>query len=231
MLSPRTVARHVSTLSTRIGVSGREEAAAYARKQGLRSQVSPQLRPGPGLTPLQAASETPAQPLLTVLITDMEGSTALIDRLGDVQAYELLRIHNALIRECLHTYEGTEVTHTGDGIEASFRLASNAVECAIAIQRAFAQYNAANPTATIRVRVGINAGEPITSEGLLFGTSIHAAFRICTRARPGQILMSDVVRQLVAGRRFVFVNRGRVTLRGFQGRVQLYEVQWDDSRG
>src|SRR2546426_4823041 len=113
----------------------------------------------------------------TVLITDMEGSTALIDRLGDVQAYELLRIHNALIRDCLRTYEGTEVTHTGDGIEASFRLAGHAVECAIAIQRGFAQYNAEHPTVTIRVRVGINAGEPITTEGRLFGTSVHAAFR------------------------------------------------------
>jgi len=230
VLSPRTVARHVSTLSTRIGVSGREDATAYAREQGLSSRVSPQQRPVPTPTHMHAASGVAGQPLLTVLITDMEGSTALIDRLGDVQAYELLRIHNTLIRDCLRTYEGTEVTHTGDGIEASFRLASHAVECAIAIQRGFAQYNAEHPTVTIRVRVGINAGEPITTEGRLFGMAVHTAFRICTRARPGQILISDVVRQLVAGHSFVFVNRGRVALRGFQGRVHLYEVQWDDTR-
>jgi class 3 adenylate cyclase len=182
MLRPRTVARHVSTLSTRIGVSGREDAATYAREQVLSSQVAPQRWSGPRLTPMHTASGVPAQPLLTVLITDMEGSTALIDRVGDVQAYELLRIHNALIRDCLRAYEGTEVTHTGDGIEASFRLASHAVECAIAIQQAFARYNAEHPTTTIRVRVGINAGEPITTQGRLFGTSVHAAFRICTRA-------------------------------------------------
>jgi predicted ATPase/class 3 adenylate cyclase len=230
MLSPRTVARHVSTLSTRVGVSGREDAATYAREQGLSSQVAPQRWAVPTPTHRHAASGVAAQPLLTVLITDMEGSTALIDRVGDVQAYELLRIHNALIRDCLRTYEGTEVTHTGDGIEASFRLASKAVECAIAIQQAFAQYNAEHPTTTIRVRVGINAGEPITTEGRLFGTSVHAAFRICTRAQPGQILISDVVRQLVAGHSFVFADRGRVPLRGFRGRAQLYEVQWDDAR-
>ena len=174
-------------------------------------------------------SGTAGRPLLTVLITDMESSTALIDRLGDVQAYELLRIHNAIIRNCLRTYEGTEVTHTGDGIEASFRLASHAVECAIAIQRAFAQYNVEHPTTMLRVRVGINAGEPITTEGRLFGTTVHAAFRICTRAQPGQILISEVVRQLVAGQSFVVVNRGRVALRGFRERVHLYEVQWDDA--
>jgi adenylate cyclase len=159
----------------------------------------------------------------------MESSTALIDQLGDLEAYELLRIHDAIIRDCLHTYEGTEVTHTGDGIEASFRLASHAVECAIAIQRAFAQYNIQHPTTMIRVRVGINAGEPITTEGRLFGMSVHAAFRICTRAQPEQILISDVVRQLVAGRSFTVVNRGRVTLRGFRERVQLYEVRWDNA--
>jgi class 3 adenylate cyclase len=229
MVSPRTVARHVSSLRTRIGVGGREDAAAYAREQGLSSRVSPQRRPAPAPTPIPAASGAAGQPLLIVLITDMEDSTALIDRLGDAQAYELLRIHNTLIRDCLRTHEGTEVTHTGDGIEASFRLASNAIECAIEIQRAFARFNADHPRTVIRVRVGINAGEPITTEGRLFGMSVHTAFRICTRARPGQILISDVVRQLVAGRSFAFIDRGRVTLRGFRGRVHLHEVRWEDA--
>jgi class 3 adenylate cyclase/tetratricopeptide (TPR) repeat protein len=229
MVSPRTVARHVSSLRTRIGVSGREDAAAYAREQGPSSRVSPQRRPAPAPTPIPAASGAAGQPLLTVLITDMEDSTALIDRLGDAQAYELQRIHNTLIRDCLRTHEGTEVTHTGDGIEASFRLASNAIEYAIEIQRAFARFNADHPRTVIRLRVGINAGEPITTEGRLFGTSVHTAFRICTRARPGQILISDVVRQLVAGRSFAFIDRGRITLRGFRGRVHLHEVRWEDA--
>jgi class 3 adenylate cyclase len=183
----------------------------------------------PPSTAAALAGREAVQPL-SVLITDMEGSTALIDRLGDVQAHALLRIHNALIRECLGVHEGTEVTHTGDGIEASFRSASNAVECAVAIQRAFTRYNAEHPTTPIRVRVGINAGEPITTEGRLFGTAVHAAFRICTRARPGQILISDVVRQLVAGHSFVLINRGRVALKGFRGRVHLHEVLWGDDR-
>jgi class 3 adenylate cyclase len=228
MVSPRTVAHHVSSLRIRLGISGREDATAYAREQGLSSRVSPQQWPVP--THRQAVSGAAGQPLLTVLITDMEGSTALIERLGDERAYALLQIHNSLIRDCLRTHEGTEVTHTGDGIEASFRMASHAVECAIAIQRAFARFNADHPRTVIRVRVGINAGEPITTEGRLFGTSVHTAFRICTRARPGQILISDVVRQLVADRDFVLVNRGRVALKGFRGRVHLHEVRWDDAR-
>ena len=229
MLSPPTVARHMSNLRTRIGGSGREDAATYAREQGLGQGLLPQQRLMPPSTAAALAGREAVQPL-SVLITDMEGSTALIDRLGDVQAHALLRIHNALIRECLGVHEGTEVTHTGDGIEASFRSASNAVECAVAIQRAFTRYNAEHPTTPIRVRVGINAGEPITTEGRLFGTAVHAAFRICTRARPGQILISDVVRQLVAGHSFVLINRGRVALKGFRGRVHLHEVLWGDDR-
>ena len=77
------------------------------------------------------------------------------------------------------------------------------------------------------MRVGVHAGQPISTEGRLFGTAVHAAFRICARAGPGQILASDVVGQLVAGKGFVLTSRGRVALKGLPGRMQLYEVSWE----
>jgi DNA-binding CsgD family transcriptional regulator len=82
MLSPRTVARHLRSLRTRVGVSGRDDAAIYARERGLSSRIAPQQA---GLTSAHTFQERgeSAQPLLIVLITDMEGSTVLIDRLGD----------------------------------------------------------------------------------------------------------------------------------------------------
>jgi class 3 adenylate cyclase len=166
------------------------------------------------------------QALRIILVTDVEGSTALLQRLGDEKSHEILRIHNALIRDCLSRHDGTEVTHTGDGIEASFLSASSAVACAVAIQQAFAQRNREHPEHPIRVRIGLNAGEPIPMEGRLFGMAVHTAFRICTRARPEQILASDVIRQLAAGKGFVFVDRGRVSRKGLPGPVRLYEVQW-----
>jgi len=127
-----------------------------------------------------------------------------------------------LIRQCLAAYRCAEIT--GDGVEASFTSASSAVECAVAIQKAFARHNREQGGEPIQLRIGINPGEPIT-EGRLFGAAVHAAFRICARAQPGQILVSEVVQQLVASRGFPLVNRGRVELKGL-GRVRLYAVTW-----
>jgi class 3 adenylate cyclase/tetratricopeptide (TPR) repeat protein len=227
ILSVRTVARHVRGVFNKIGVKSRKAAAAYALEKRLAAQLSPRRQPqAPGAVE-RLAREGATQALRIILVTDMEGSTALIQRLGDATAYELLRIHNTIIRGCLNTHNGTEVTHTGDGIEASFASAASAVDCAVAIQQAFARHNQSYPTAPIRVRIGLNAGEPIPSEGRLFGTAVHASFRICARAQPGQILVSDIVQRLTVGKGFAFVNRGRIALKGLSGRVQLYEVQWD----
>jgi class 3 adenylate cyclase/DNA-binding CsgD family transcriptional regulator/tetratricopeptide (TPR) repeat protein len=226
MLTPQTVARHISSLFTKIGVNNRDAAAAYVSEQGLTSQVQPPRRTETRSEPDSVSDAGEAQLPQIILVTDMAGSTAIIHRLGDVQAHELLRIHNTVIRDCLGEHRGTEILHTGDGVEASFRTASSAIACAVAIQKALDKHNQEHLDNPIHVRIGINAGEPIATEGRLFGTAIHMAFRICTRAQPDQILVSDVVRQLAAGKGFTFVNRGRVGLKGFPGRVRLYEVPW-----
>ncbi len=77
------------------------------------------------------------------------------------------------------------------------------------------------------MRIGLNAGEPVAEEDDLFGTAVQFAARICDHAEPGQILVSDVVRQLVAGKDFLFSDRGEVALRGFEDPVRLYEVRWE----
>jgi class 3 adenylate cyclase len=164
--------------------------------------------------------------MLTVLFTDMEGSTALTQRLGDEKAQELLRTHNDLVREALKSQGGSEIKHTGDGIMASFSTASKALDCAIAVQRAFASRNEANPQEAIRVRVGLNAGEPVAEEHDLFGTAVQMAARVCAHAEPGQIVAANVVRELAAGKGFLFSDIGDVTLRGFEDPVRLYEVSW-----
>jgi len=76
------------------------------------------------------------------------------------------------------------------------------------------------------VRIGLNAGEPIAEEEDLFGTAVIAAARIAARAEGGEILVSDVVRQLVAGKGFLFADRGEAALRGFDDPVRLFEVRW-----
>lgn len=173
----------------------------------------------------QTSPTSTTQPLI-ILFTDMADSTALIQRLGDAAAQALLRVHNSIIRTCLTEYGGSELKHLGDGMMVTFLSASNAVECAVAIQRGLAQHNQDRPEAPIRVRIGLNAGEPIAEDGELFGTAVNVAARICSRAQPGQILVSEVIRQLAAGKGITFAERGRVALKGFADRFRLYEVQW-----
>jgi adenylate cyclase len=177
----------------------------------------------------QAAAGPAPSGLVTILFTDMEGSTTLTQRLGDAKAQELLRTHNTIVRDALKAHSGSEIKHTGDGIMASFASASRALECAIAIQRALAQHNEANPDTPIRVRIGLNAGEPVAEEEDLFGTAVQLAARICAHAEPGEILAPIVVRELAAGKGFLFADRGDVALRGFEDPVRLYEVRWREA--
>jgi class 3 adenylate cyclase len=163
----------------------------------------------------------------TVLFTDVEGSTALTERLGDAKAREVLRNHERIVREALRAHGGSEVKALGDGFMASFSSATRALECAIAMQRAFAAHNEAADE-PIRVRIGLNAGEPIAEEADLFGTAVNMAARIAARAEGGEILASDVVRQLVAGKGFLFSDRGETVLRGFEDPVRLYQVRWGE---
>ena len=161
----------------------------------------------------------------TILFTDVEGSTSLTQRVGDDGARTLLREHERIIRQALSANGGREIKATGDGFLASFTSASRALECAIAIQRAFCDYNesAGEP---IRVRVGLNAGEPIAEDMDLFGASVNLAARIVAHASGCQILVSEAVRQLVSGKKFALTDRGETLLRGFEDPVRLYELQW-----
>ncbi len=161
----------------------------------------------------------------TILFTDVEGSTPLTQRLGDAKARELLREHERMVREALKAHGGSEVKTMGDGFMASFSSATKALESAIAMQRAFAAHNEA-AEGPIKVRIGLNAGEPIAEDEDLFGTAVNLAARICAHAEAGQILAPIVVRELAAGKQFMFADLGETELRGFEDPVRLYELRW-----
>jgi class 3 adenylate cyclase len=137
-----------------------------------------------------------------------------------------------MVREALKSHGGAEVKTMGDGFMASFSSATRALECAIAMQRAFAQHNE-SAKEPIRVRIGLNAGEPIAEEDPdgrsdLFGTAVIEAARIAAAARGGEILVANVVRELAKGKEFLFADRGETSLRGFEDPVRLFEVRWQD---
>ncbi len=180
--------------------------------------TSPSHESQPGPPPTIAGS------LRTLLFTDVEGHTAMMQRLGDAVGRELLRHHERVTRDALQRYGGDEVKTLGDGFLASFASAQRALECAVALQRAFQQPGPGGET--VRIRVGVNAGEPIAEDDDLFGASVIAAARIAAQAKGGEILTSLVVRELVAGKGFSFSDRGHAELRGFDEPVRIYELSW-----
>ncbi|MEE8421247.1 MAG: adenylate/guanylate cyclase domain-containing protein, partial [Dehalococcoidia bacterium] len=173
---------------------------------------------------LSTSALQPSEGFQTILFTDLESSTALTQRVGDEAAQEVLRGHNSAVRGALEANGGREVKHTGDGIMASFPSAVSAVQAALAIQRAL-------EGGEVRVRVGLNAGEPIAEDDDLFGTAVQLAARIVDRAEPGQVLVSNVVRELCAGKTFEFTSIGEATLKGFDEPVTLYEVRVEQRNG
>jgi class 3 adenylate cyclase len=164
-----------------------------------------------------------------VLFTDMTGSTEMTRRLGDIGAMEVLRAHNVIIRDALRAHHGREIKHTGDGFMTSFISVSCAVECAIAILRAFEAHNREHPDHEIHVRIGLTAGEPVEEDNDLFGATVQMAARLCSHAQNDGILVSGVVQELCVGKKLEFVNPGERTLKGFDVPVRVYEVGWAGS--
>ena len=166
----------------------------------------------------------------TIMFTDMKDSTAITTRLGDSEAIELFRTHNALTRDVLPQYNGREIQHTGDGFMVSFTAASQAVGCAIAIQKSMYAHNQRHPDTNINVRIGVCAGEPVEEDQRLFGSTVQLTSRICDKAEPDQILVAPVIRDLCLGKQFAFKDQGEFALKGFDQPQRMYEVQWQDTQ-
>jgi class 3 adenylate cyclase len=162
-----------------------------------------------------------------IMFTDLVNSTLMTTMYGDTKALHILHIHNALTRNALREHRGREVKHTGDGIMASFATAPDAVSCAVAIQKAFAAHNQANPDAEMYVRIGVSAGEPIEEHGDLFGNAVQLAARLCAHAEPGAVLVAQVVKDQCPGKEQSFSASGEVTPKGFERPVPVYEVRWE----
>ena len=110
--------------------------------------------------------------LRIIFFTDMVGSTAMTQKLGDDAAMKILEHHNTTVRAALQKHGGREVKHTGDGIMASFASVAGSVHGAIEIQRSLHDHNQAHPEEALHVRIGLCAGEPVEKDADLFGASV-----------------------------------------------------------
>jgi|GEM_PF-296300 len=165
--------------------------------------------------------------IVTILFTDVEGSTALRRGKGDRVAQQAFDAHDEIIRAEVAACGGRVVKGLGDGFMIVFAAPAEAIGCARAIQQSLERERRRHPESTVQVRMGLNTGEVVRQGDDLLGIAVNAAARIAAKAKGGQILASEVVRQLTsANPEHGFVVRGWFSLKGFSERWRLYEVPW-----
>jgi class 3 adenylate cyclase len=172
-----------------------------------------------------AAALTSASAFRTILFTDVVASTPLLAQLKDARMREVMRDHDAVLQSAVDEHGGRVVKEIGDAFMAEFALPSAAIECAIAMQHGI-QVQFADSDVPIRLRIGINAGEPIVEDEDLHGASVVVAKRLESAAPENGILVSDVVKQMVMGKEFAFADQGEVVLKGFDEPVRAWAVAW-----
>ena len=162
---------------------------------------------------------------VTIMFTDVEGSTRLLSTRGFTESHEIMRAYETIIDEKVAEHAGRRIKGLGDGFMISFGSVRHGVECALDIQRSIAVYSKQNPERKVKVRIGLNTGEVVEEAGDIFGAAVNVAARVAGKARGGEILVSEVVRQLVGPvSEMTFAYRGRYKLKGFPDRWRLHQV-------
>jgi predicted ATPase/class 3 adenylate cyclase len=166
---------------------------------------------------------------VTVLSTDLVGSTLLNQRLGDEAATAVERELAALAEEQVAKQRGVVIKDTGDGLMVAFQSARRAVACAQEIQRAVARRNRSRPETAVQLRVGLHTGEVLNEDGALHGETLIIAKRIETVASAGSIFASDTVRGVLGTARGELEDRGEFALKGIDAPWHVWEVPWADA--
>ena len=168
-----------------------------------------------------------SQGFRAILFTDVVGSTPTLVQLGDAKFREVMRDHDAVLSALVQEHGGRVIKTIGDAFMVEFALPSAAVACAIAMQRGI-QAQFADTDVPIRLRIGINAGEPIVDDADPHGLSVNIAKRLESAAPENGILIADGVKQLLAGKDFDFTDQGEVTLKGLDEPVRAWSVGWTE---
>ncbi|HUL26437.1 MAG TPA: adenylate/guanylate cyclase domain-containing protein [Streptosporangiaceae bacterium] len=159
----------------------------------------------------------PDRTLSTVLFTDIVGSTATADRVGDREWRNILGSHHAAVRASLSRFGGTEIDTAGDGFLATFAGPARAVRCACDIRDAVAELG-------LEIRAGLHTGEVERRADSVSGLAVHVGARVAALAAASEVLVTGVVRALVLGSGLSFVDRGTHTLKGVPDSWQLFAV-------
>ncbi len=180
------------------------------------------------VAPWDLRAETSPDGMMTIVFTDVEGSTELLERLGEDRWFQMMLDHNRLVRETVSKHGGTVVKSQGDGFMILFASASTALAFAIGLQRAFVKHNPGSPEEPLRIRVGLHTGNVLqTEEQDYLGRAVVLAARITGRARGGEILVSEACRDYTehfGGWRFG--RPAELSLKGLAGVERVHQLDW-----
>lgn len=208
-------------------------ARASVERPGVRTEAATDARAtsigivADAVLDLGATSAQPADAgTVTIVFSDIEGSTKRAVELGDLRWHEVLSVHNRIMRKMLARHHGVETHSLGDGFMMCFRSARSALGFVTDAQRALAAWEAANPLQGLRVRAGVHTGEAVVGDnGDLFGRHVVMAARIADQARGGEILVSSLVREIVEPRGDIVFGQPRsALLKGLNGEHLLHPI-------
>jgi len=163
-------------------------------------------------------SRNPERALATVLFTDIVNSTERAAALGDTRWRDLIAAHDETVREQLRVYQGREIKTMGDGFLATFDGPARAIRCARELRERTRRLG-------IELRAGIHTGEVELTSNDIGGMGVNIGARVGALARPGEVLVSSTVKDLVVGSELAFVDRGADRLKGVPGEWRLFAVQ------
>lgn len=179
----------------------------------------------------QPQAEASEAVTLTFMFTDVVGSADITERLGDERWLDVLRAHNAIVRAELAAHGFSWSKSIGDGFLAAFPTATEAVKCAVSIQRDFAEYNDEHPEEPLLMRVGLHTGSAIKEADDFYGRAVNLAARITGQAQGGGILVSERLKEITEDiGQFTFGEGRSVQPRGISEPVRVYEVLWREAR-
>nr|MBA2283634.1 hypothetical protein [Acidimicrobiia bacterium] len=214
-LSVRTVEMHLGNAYRKLGIASRAELGGALGDAELPVDVG-------AVLPAGSAPEG----TVSILFSDIEGSTATLDRVGDARWLELLRTHNRLLRAEIERAGGYEVKTIGDAFMVAFPSVRKALACAVGMQRSLAAHNGNEATA-VRVRIGLHIGEALADEADYHGRAVVVAARVAAEARGGEVLATSLIRELAGDLDGVTFGPGReVALKGIREAQTVHPVVW-----
>lgn len=172
--------------------------------------------------------QTSPDGMMTIVFTDIEGSTELMERLGEEAWLEIIRAHNKLVRRVVVKCGGDVAKSQGDGFLLVFASAGSALACAVELQRAVSRFNHANRGTSLRLRIGVHTGNVFELEQDFFGRTVILAARITGRAHGGQVLVSEASKEYTQRLgQWKYLAPASLKLKGLAGPERVYSLAWE----